>query len=198
MMETEALIAAKKQQRKLCFASRSALTAAQRSAYSAQICEKLISLAQVQQAQTIFSYMAFGSEVDLALFHDWAKAQGKRLAFPICLENGRMVASVPAEVDGWESGKYGIMTPVAARATMLTPQEVDLILVPCVGFDDDCRRLGHGGGYYDRYLQKALHATHIMIAFEAQRLDEVVCEAHDLPVATVLTESTMQHCSCAQ
>lgn len=194
MMETETLIAAKKQQRKQCFASRSALTPQQRAEYSTQICQQLMALPQVQNAQTVFSYMAFGSEVDLASFHDWARAQGKQLVFPICRENGRMVAALPAEENGWETGKYGIVTPVADRATLLEPEDIDLILVPCVGFDDGCRRLGHGGGYYDRYLQRAKAAAHIMIAFEAQRLDAVVCESHDLPVSCVLTEQGLQQC----
>ena len=188
MTETEALLAAKKQQRTGCLAARSALTAQQRLAYSRRICRKLEELPQVQQAQTIFSYMAFGSEVDLDPLHIWAAGQSKRLAFPISGEEGRMQAAVPAQSNGWEVGKYGILSPVAQRAQLLEPEDLDLILVPCVGFDDGCRRLGHGGGYYDRYLLRASQAAHIMVAFEAQRVEAVVCQAHDLPVSLVVTE----------
>nr|WP_233865963.1 5-formyltetrahydrofolate cyclo-ligase [Paraburkholderia adhaesiva] len=86
-------------------------------------------------------------------------------------------------------GHHGIPEP--ASQERVTP---DLLLVPCVGFDADCYRLGYGGGYYDRTLAAwpgdALPVT-VGIAYEACRIDDGVLEreAHDLPLDAVVTDA---------
>ena len=62
------------------------------------------------------------------------------------------------------------------------------MLVPCAGFDADGNRLGRGGGYYDRYLSRCPQAAAILTAFEAQRLEHVPREEHDLAFSLTVTE----------
>ena len=107
----------------------------------------------VQNAQTILLYAAFGGEAGLAGFAAEAARRGKVLAYPVCGENCSLTAAVPGP-DGWETGLYGIRTPVLERSVLLEPEQLDLVLVPCTAFDAACRRVGMGKGYYDRYLPR--------------------------------------------
>ena len=62
-----------------------------------------------------------------------------------------MAALAPKGEDAWREGSYGIMEPVMEKSQMVQPEDIDLILCPCTAFDEDCNRMGMGGGYYDRY-----------------------------------------------
>ena len=96
-------------------------------------------------------------------------------------------AAVPGP-DGWETGLYGIRTPVPERSELLEPEALDLVLVPCTAFDADCRRVGMGKGYYDRYLPRCKNAAKIGIAFEVQRVDRAAVDEHDQRLDAYATE----------
>lgn len=178
----------KKAQRALALSRRNALTPEERAAFSAAICRHLTALPALQKAKFILSYMAAGSEADLSDFHRWATARGKVLAFPVSLSGGRMEAYVPEDSEGWERGRYGIRAPIPERSRPVEPRELDAVVLPCVGFDGQGRRLGHGGGYYDRYLPQCPQAAPILAAFEAQRLERVAVDGHDRPFRVAVTE----------
>ena len=105
---------AKQTQRKAGRAARKALGPEERKAANAALCAFLWQLAAVQNAQTILLYAAFGSEADLSALAEKAQAQGKTLAYPVCGEAYSLTAAVPGP-DGWETGLYGIRTPVKTR-----------------------------------------------------------------------------------
>ena len=67
---------------------------------------------------------------------------------------------------------------------------IDVILIPCVGFDREGHRTGHGAGYYDRFLQKSSNALKVLVAFDAQECKELLaCETTDHSVDVIVTES---------
>lgn len=178
----------KQTQRAFALAQREALSTEERSAFSAAICRHLTALPALQAAQTILSYRSTEAEADLAAFHVWALAQGKTLAFPVSYPGGRMEAYVPQGPESWERGRYGIWSPIPERSKRMPPQRLDAVILPCVGFDRQGRRLGHGGGYYDRYLLQCPRAQRILVAFEAQRLEAVAVDAHDQNAHEMVTE----------
>ncbi len=182
----------KEVQRALVLARRRSLSKDVRQAHSAAICRHLTELPALQAAKVIFSYMAAGAEADLADFHRWALAQGKTLAFPVSYPQGRMEAYVPKGPESWARGNYGILAPIPECSRRLDPQELDAVILPCVGFDAAGRRLGHGGGYYDRYLPQSPRAFRVLVAFEAQRLDAVAADPHDQSAQALVTELGIQ------
>ena len=67
--------------------------------------------------------------------------------------------------------------------------EIDFILVPGIGFTRDGKRLGRGGGFYDKYLEKTLPQTlKIGVAFSLQIIDTMRKENHDVPVDLLITD----------
>ena len=99
-----------------------------------------------------------------------------------------MEAYAPLDEKSWKRGMMGIMEPDAERSKLILPEELELVICPMVAFDSGRRRIGYGGGYYDRYLPKCEKALRIGIAFEAQRLEQVPADEHDLPMDIIVTE----------
>ena len=178
----------KQAQRAAGKAARKALSPAQRAEASARICAQIAALSAFRTARRILLYAAFGAEVDLAPLAAEAARQGKAVAYPVCGEDFRLTAAVPAQSGGWEVGAYGIRTPVLARAELLPPETLDLVVVPCTAFDAACRRVGMGKGYYDRYLPRCTGAVKIGAAFAAQQVPRAAVDEHDQRLDAFVTE----------
>ena len=176
----------KKEQRAQALAARRAMTAEQRAAASRAICERILSLPEIEKAHTVLSYMALKDEADLSALHEKLRERGARLCFPVSLPDGVMEVYEPS---GWRSGAYGIREPDRETSRRIEPGVIDLALIPCVAFDEGGMRLGHGAGYYDRYLPQCGNAALIAVAFECQRLPAIVSEPHDRRMDTVVTET---------
>ena len=174
----------KKEQRESCLGRRRALTDDERRAFSEEICRKVAELPEFKSAETVFSYLATYDEADPSHL----PTEGKVFCFPVSYRGGIMEARVPAEEDGLETGLLGIVSPRIETSVLVDPEDIDLIIVPCVGFDEKRNRLGHGGGYYDRYMPKCVNAKLVCIAFEAQKLDNIAVGRYDMLVDRVVTE----------
>ena len=178
-------------QRDRAIAIRRAMSEEARTRASAQICRNLMQIPEVQKARTVFSYLAVLEEADLSVLHQWLKDRDCRVAFPVTLPGGIMHAFAPKSPWRFEPDRFGIRSPVPEYATKICPEEIDLVLAPCVAFDEYCRRLGHGGGFYDRFLPLCENACNIGVAFEVQRLPEIACDRLDIPMDAFVTERTV-------
>ena len=88
---------------------------------------------------------------------------------------------------------FGAMEPAGGR--VLDVAELDLVVVPGVAFDRSCDRVGYGGGYYDRLLEKRRDgAAAIAIAFALQIVDRVPIGAIDRRIDGVVTETETIRC----
>lgn len=166
----------KPEQRKAAQAARKAIPEDLRQQHNNAICKRITEHPAIKDAKVIMSYMAFAGEVDLAELHAVLRGQGKKLCFPLCGENGFMQALYPSSESSWESGKYGIMAPVEERSDVIEPENINVVLTPCVAFDSNRLRLGWGGGYYDRFLPRCPKAVSIAAAYEVQHVDNVVSD----------------------
>lgn len=140
--------------------------------------------------QVVAGYAAIGDEMDpLPLLETFALEQA-RIALPCVVAKDQPLIFRSWTLDqALEPGAFGTREPSASHAE-LTPS---LVLVPLVGFDLKGRRLGYGGGFYDRTLE-ALKAqgplTVVGLAYEAQRLNKAPAESHDVRLDWVVTESS--------
>ena len=168
--------------------ARRALSAEERAAFSRKICRKLLELESYKSAQTIFAYASTWDEVDLSEFCEEGAKQGKTVAYPISYKGGIMDAWAPSGPQDWIDGILGIRVPDKEKSRPVRPEEFDLVLVPLVAFDEDRNRLGHGAGYYDRYLPQCTKAFFVAVAFEAQKVESITKESHDFLVNLLVTE----------
>lgn len=169
---------------------RSALSEAERAEKSALICRRLLGLEVVRGAKMVMSYMAFGAECDLTELHDKLREQGKTLVFPVCGRGGVMDAYEPVG-DKWIVSKFGVSEPDIELSKIANPEDIDLVIVPCVAFDGKKQRIGYGAGYYDRFLPRCPNAGTVIAAFEAQKVDIIQNQEHDIPVEFVVTEKVV-------
>jgi 5-formyltetrahydrofolate cyclo-ligase len=90
--------------------------------------------------------------------------------------------------------RLGIPEPSRDRRHLKLPWQLDLLLVPLVGFDRDCNRIGMGGGFYDRTLAYLRRRTHwrrpylMGIAHECQRIERIDPRPWDIPLDGIATE----------
>ena len=182
------MIIDKKEQRKAALAARRALSAGERAVFSKRICSRIARTKAFRNAETILAYLATWDEADLSSLCEKAVKQGKEVAYPVSYKDGIMEAFVPDGPESLVKGLLGITAPDPERSELLKPEDIDLVLVPLVAFDEEKRRLGHGGGYYDRYLPKCSKADLIAVAFEAQKLEEIATDSYDVLMKTIVTE----------
>ena len=79
-------------------------------------------------------------------------------------------------------GKFGVKEPQSATFR----GDLDLIIVPGVGFDKNNYRIGRGGGYYDRFLKRYSKVPSIGVGYSFQLVDEVIRSKHDQRLSEVI------------
>ena len=88
--------------------------------------------------------------------------------------------------DPLKINKYGIVEPISSKK--IYP---DLIFVPLVAYDDDLNRLGYGGGFYDRYLEKISKIKKIFkigLGFSYQEIKKIPINKHDMKLDLIVSE----------
>ena len=93
-----------------------------------------------------------------------------------------------------ETVYLNIAEPKVIETTYTPKEEIDVMIVPGVVFNEIGYRVGFGGGYYDRYLS-AFSGEKLSIAFDEQIADVIPTEAHDIPVNIILTDKRRIHCA---
>ncbi len=158
---------------------------------SSAIAKKLFFLKEFIQAKTVLFYLSFDGEVDTVRMIKDAIRQGKKVALPVLRkENAEMFASLVDDIDKEVvSGPYGTRHPKEEYIRPVSPEAIDLVVVPGVAFDEAGNRLGRGKGYYDRFLSRLPdHVPTVGLAFDFQIIKEFPpLEPHDLSVTTVLS-----------
>ena len=180
--------ALRKKLRKEFLEKRNLLSASEIEEKSAQTVEHMTSLPAFAQAKTILLYCHIRSELALDTLLSHPASSGKRFAFPLCVSKTKLKAYIPG---AWKTGAFGIPEPDPACSEEIFPEELDLVICPGVAFDTDCRRLGMGAGYYDRFLPKCKNAAIVMAAFEAQRAACIPFDVWDVPMDMVVTEENI-------
>ncbi len=175
-------------------AQRKALTPEQQSASSLALAQKLREDDNIQAASSIALYLSQDGEPDLMPFIQWAWAQGKTLALPRVdpQQQGIMSFYTYQPNTLLQPNRYGILEP-DQHQTQTIDETLDVLLIPLVAFDLEGKRLGMGGGYYDRALAR-LHNLGVTptlygIAHAFQQVESLACEPWDIPMQKIFTGS---------
>ncbi|MBI4116059.1 MAG: 5-formyltetrahydrofolate cyclo-ligase [Candidatus Omnitrophica bacterium] len=159
----------------------------ERSRKSRIVLERLFSHPKFAVARTLLSYIAKDSEVETAPIFETARKEGKKVYAPRL--NTDKKEFVIIEVKGAEkliANQYGILEPPLDPKSIGNPEDLDLVIVPGLGFDKEGGRLGRGEGYFDQFLKKAAKAYKIGLAFDCQMIERVPRGPHDMVLNEVL------------
>ena len=180
------------QQRKTILATRDHLAPEEIVSKSEAIHQRLLTLPEIADAATVCTYVSFRSEVQTLALIESLLARGKRVVVPLTRVNERRLDLVAIDnpADELAPGYCGIPEP---RETLLprclvSPQNLDLIILPGSVFDLRGGRFGYGGGYYDRLLAQVPDAVRIALAFELQIVDRLVLAEHDELLDRIVTD----------
>ena len=184
---------AKAATRRAVLLRRDALPGGERALLSGRIVTTILDLPTYQEAGVVLAYASFGTEPQTDDLLRRVLADEKKLVLPRVEGGGLGLYEVRDLSGDLAPGTWGIREPEPDRCPRADPGGVGFALVPGVAFDRRARRLGYGGGYYDRLLAGGLPEGTPLVsgAFEVQIVDEVPTDPHDAPVDVVVTEKNV-------
>lgn len=153
---------------------------------SEAICRCILALPEYLAAEAVFAFAGTVHEIDTSLLLHETIAAGKTLVLPRCAAEHAIDLCIVRSMDDLERGMYGILEPKDA-CPLVTAADVDFAVIPCLSFDRAGRRLGQGGGYYDRLLPQ-LRCPTALICREQLLSPAVPVEVHDMRCTMLITE----------
>ena len=178
----------KEYQRKISIKKRATLKYKNINAFKT-LQDHLKGLKNFQNYKIIASFISFKSEISTQFLNEFLLNNDKVLSLPIIKNNfGRLNFVAYNLKTKLVAGKFGIMQPSDISKEFLP----EIILTPCLAFDENGFRLGYGGGYYDKtfsYLKKIKHKfISIAVAFDDQKIDKLDHDKYDQKIDYILTE----------
>lgn len=160
----------------------------------------LMRLPEYQAAQSVLWYLDCRSELRTRFALSEILASDKQIAVPYCTVDEAGANKLGLwrleSVDELVVGKWKILEPPRERwgeaGKELAPEELDLVVVPGVGFSRDGGRMGNGQGYYDRLLAQVRPDCKLIgLCYECQLFDDLVVSPHDVFMGKVVTEAAV-------
>ena len=188
---TDEISVLKEQLRQQCRIKRVSLSEDYRKQASFSISRNIQFWSVFQKAQVIFTYMPMNEEVDL--FPLLADNHEKGWVIPRIQPHNRKILH-PYHPQKLVHHKFGMLEP-DSTLPQISPDRVELVLVPGLAFDQKGWRLGYGGGFYDTFLSDLPDLITLGITYHTLLLDELPHMAHDIPVMALVTENGIQNIS---
>lgn len=148
--------------------------------------EQLSRLPEYQEAHTVFCFVGAKGEPDTFPILKQIVADHKQLCVPKVTSMSDMAIIAIADYSSLMPGAFGIQEPIAGKVVF--SRDIDLAIVPCQAATEQCFRLGHGGGYYDRFMNH-YNGKSVLLCPDALVMEDLPVEAHDCPTTLMITES---------
>ena len=150
---------------------------------SARLGEQFAASEAYRQAKSIYGYLPYNQEVRTVPMLERAIREGKRVAVPKCYGD-EMRFIWMEDLSKVEKGYAGIPEPIADGP--VADDETALVLMPGLAFDPEGRRIGYGGGFYDRFLAREPEHPTLALCYGFQMFPKLETEEFDIPVDYVL------------
>ena len=180
----------KKEIRQKMLAKRRALSASEIDEKSRALRDQIVSLPAYQKAKRIMAYLSMKGEADLDPLIRQALADGKEIYIPVCLPEKQMEAGRLLSMEHFKKGPYGLRD-LPDGYEVISPEELDLVLVPGVACTKEGIRLGMGAGYYDRYLSYVPFEKRVVTLWDFQVIADIPFEPFDQKMAQIVTEKSV-------
>ncbi|WP_027947580.1 5-formyltetrahydrofolate cyclo-ligase [Litchfieldella anticariensis] len=178
---------------------RRTLSATRQREASLKLCRRLRQLPEVRRARRIALYLPNDGEIDITPLIAWCRRRGARVYLPVLqpLTHNRLWFVHYQVSTPMVRNRFGISEPDtrhgAHRARRLPAWALDLVLLPLVGFDDAGRRLGMGGGFYDRsfaFTRGSGPRPHLIgVAHEIQQVRALPTASWDVPLDAIVSDT---------
>ena len=178
--------------RAACRARRAQLSPEIKSLRDREIVTFLLQSEFYRKAERLLCYSATPREVETASLIDGALAEGKQVALPRCLDEGDMAFFEIHSRAELVKGQFGLLEPRAGQSAV-SAADYELCILPGLAFDRTGRRLGYGGGYYDRYF-KDYSGVKVALCHMEFVKERIPVGQFDLPVDFVVTEKGVLSC----
>lgn len=179
---------------------RRSLSDAMRRRADANLLRRLISSPFFQHSRHIALYLANDGECDISGLIKIAWARNKVCYLPCLTTDKKLLFAPISPAIEMAENHYGILEPQVKKQDYITPKQLDLVLMPLVGFDRQGNRLGMGGGYYDRSFAFLKHRRHwqrprlIGIGYDFQQVDKLDNREWDVPLHAVISNKALLRC----
>ncbi|MCE2872032.1 MAG: 5-formyltetrahydrofolate cyclo-ligase [Oxalobacteraceae bacterium] len=170
--------------RQQLIAARRSMSELEKSQADARILQRLSDWLTKYQPASLGAYIAMSGEPELLSLYESLDSRGITLAMPVVVEKNQPLIYVrwlPGE--SLKRDASGTMAP-ALHEQIIQPE---VVLAPCLGFNDEGFRLGYGGGYFDRTLAQSPRPTAVGIAYAVTRR-QFATEAHDIALDYIITD----------
>ena len=181
--------------------ARARLNAAERIAAANGVAASLEQLPEFLVDRRVAGYWAVGGEVPLHAAVARLRAREQQYCLPIVGDDGRLRFAPLLPNANMQPNRYGIPEPEHAAADLLAPQDLDLVLVPLTAFDRSGRRLGMGGGYYDRsfaFLGEVVRPAQpllVGIGYAFQEVATLPAQDWDIALDFIATDKELIDCT---
>ena len=176
----------KKKLREEALVKRNGIPAEERAEKSRKAAEYILQSDAFQKAKQIFTFVSMGSEIETGKIMEAAWKEGKIVAVPKT-EKRRVMYFIPIDsFDDLQEGRFGVMEPKGTAEDAIVTAIDDLFHVPGALFDRKKNRIGYGGGFYGRFLEKEPNHPTVALCYDFQVFPELQTQEHDIPVDLVL------------
>ena len=203
----------KKAFRRAMLAKRDAVSAEKRSEADVSRNTRIRNWETYKNAELLLFYVSYRSEADTLQLMKEALKEGRRLAVPKVIGTDMVFYRI-REMSQLVEGYKGILEPDTERTEAVTDRRKDaenrdlqeapakalvkgklpehtLLFVPGCAFDETGGRMGYGGGFYDRFMERYPDCLRVALAYEEQLVENVPREAHDKQVDIIVTEARL-------
>lgn len=157
---------------------------------TAQIAQRLLNLQSFGAAEEIYCYVDYNHEVGTRQIIEACWKRKKRVFVPKVLGTEMEFFEI-FQFEDLETKRNGMKEPLQTTEELRGGGRSGLMIMPGVAFDRKLHRVGYGGGFYDRYLEKHKELQTVAIAFEYQVFDKIPAEVFDICPGKLITESAI-------
>lgn len=162
--------------------------------WSVQIAKKLYELDEWKNANVIGITISRGTEVYTRSIIEKGWQENKQMVVPKCDPvKKEMTFRILESFAQLEVIYFGLEEPIESKTKPVLPNEIELLIVPGLAFNEYGQRLGFGGGYYDRFLNR-YNGNTIALAFQLQMVNSIPIEEHDRTIGMIITNEQVISC----
>ncbi len=160
------------------------LSNSSKETFSNTITEYFLTTGRLHTLDSLFVYISRPSEVNTCQLIELALQTEVKVYVPKIVNN-HMIAQRLLRVTDLVPGKWGLLEPVASSDS---PTHVDLVITPGLAFTKKGARLGHGAGFYDKWLSNNSYTSTMALAFDITLLESLPLSPYDIKIDNIITE----------